>query len=386
MGNSKEIMVKSLTWQQVNAWRLAQHYLTSRLQRQDFVAAVTGVSGIQAQLMSAAELALWARVEGLSPKDVQSALWHNHSLIKTWAMRGTLHLIAASDLPLYVAARSFYDNRKWLNYFAYYGIEPAQYHAFMAAVPEVLGGEPMTREALAAAIAGHTGVAELRELILASSWGSPLKPCAFRGDLCFGPSQGQNVTFVNPRKWIGNWEAIEPEQALLEMVRRYLRAYGPATPVDFVRWWWGGAGLVQAKKIFQSLDDELETVAVEGWRALALRSTLEPMQNAEKSGSVNLLPLFDAYTLGIGRDIEPLLPKVYKSQVYRPQGWISAVVLVDGYINAVWAHKSGRSQTTVKVNLFSAPTNAIKQGIEAEAERLGVFLNTQVAIMYEAKN
>ena len=375
--------VKSLKWDQVNAWRLAQHGLSSRLGRRNFIQAVTRVCGIQAQLMSAAELALWVRVDGLSPGDIQSALWQDRTLVKTWAMRGTLHLIPASELPLYVAARTYHDNRNWLGYFAYFGFTPAQYEAFMTAISEVLGDEPMTREALATALAGHIAIPEIQELIVSSNWGSPLKPAAFHGDLCFGPSQGQNVTFVNPSKWLGSWESIEPEQALQEIVRRYLRAYGPSTPEDFTRWWWGGAGLIQAKKVFKSLEAELETVDVEGLPGLALRSTFEPMQNLEPSDTIQLLPLFDAYTLGIGRDIEPLLPKAFKSRVYRPQGWISAVVLVGGYIKGVWDYKTRRGQTLVKVQLFSSPTALIKRGIEAEAERLGSFLNTQVALEYE---
>src|ERR687895_138756 len=98
--------VKSLTWPQVNAWRLSQHCLSPRLKRQDFLKAVTRTGGIQAQLTSAAEMALWARVDGLTWEDVQSALWRDRTLVKTWAMRGTLHLLSARDLPLYVAARS----------------------------------------------------------------------------------------------------------------------------------------------------------------------------------------------------------------------------------------------------------------------------------------
>jgi hypothetical protein len=91
----------------------------------------------------------------------------------------------------------------------------------------------VTRQQLADALVSHTGISALRELILHSSWGSPLKPSAFRGDLCFGPSQGQNVMFVNPRAWLGAWPSLEPEAALQAIVRRYLQAYGPATRNDF---------------------------------------------------------------------------------------------------------------------------------------------------------
>jgi hypothetical protein len=67
--------VKSLKCYQVNGWRLSQHYLSQRLKRQDFVKAVTQTGGIQAQVMSAAELAIWARTDGLLVQNVKSALW-----------------------------------------------------------------------------------------------------------------------------------------------------------------------------------------------------------------------------------------------------------------------------------------------------------------------
>jgi hypothetical protein len=375
--------VKSLTWPQVHAWRLSQHCLSPRLKRRDYTTAVRRTIGIQAQVMSAAELAIGVRVDGLTPEDVQAALWQDHTLIKTWAMRGTLHLMAADDLPLYVAARGIYPDRNWLSNFTYFGFTLAQHEAFMEAVPQVLSGEPMTREQLATAVAEHIGAPELARMLLESSWGSLWKPSALRGDLCFGPNQGRNVTFVRPGAWLGDWEPVEPYQALQEMARRYLRVYGPATPLDFARWWDGGGRIAAAKKLFRSLEDELDTVDVEGWQAQALRTTIVPMQKLETEADsvVRLLPLFDAYTLGLGRDIEPLLPNAYKIQVFRPQGWISAVVLVGGQMKGVWEYKTGRTQTTVKVHMFSPPASTkVMEGIEAEAERLGDFLNTKVVV------
>lgn len=59
-----------------------------------------------------------------------------------------------------------------------------------------------------------------REFLLSLSWGTPLKPLAFRGELCFGPSQGQQVTFVNPRAWFDIWQDIDPQLALQHMARR----------------------------------------------------------------------------------------------------------------------------------------------------------------------
>jgi hypothetical protein len=139
------------------------------------------------------------------------------------------------------------------------------------------------------------------------------------------------------------------------------------------------------KKVFKSLESELEEMNVEGWRAIALTSTLKSIQKMDIANTVRLLPLFDAYVLGLGRDLDPLLPATLKNRVYRPQGWISAVVLVDGRMKGVWEYKTKGAQTTVKISMFASAPCSLRQSIEAEAERLGLFLRTKVVIEYEVK-
>src|SRR6266567_7417659 len=224
MERNKELAhMTALQRSQVHAWRMSQHGLSPRFSSPDVALAVTRTAGIQAQVMSAAELALCTRVEGLSPRDVQAAIFQDHTLVKTWAMRGTLHLLAARELPLYVAARDWQQNASWSNYFAEFGLTtPAQQESFLSAIPHVLEQGPLTRRQLAGAVAKHTGMAHVRDFILSSSWGSPLKPSAYRGELSFGPGQGKTVTFMNPKVWIKEWQPIEPQSALQELARRYL--------------------------------------------------------------------------------------------------------------------------------------------------------------------
>jgi hypothetical protein len=374
----------ALQWSQVHAWRMSQHGLSPRFSSQDAVGAVTRTAGIQAQVMSSAELALCTRVEGLAPRDVQAAIFQDRTLVKTWAMRGTLHLLAASELPLYVAARDWQQTARWSNYFTAFGLTTsAQQEAFLSAIPHVLEQGPLTRKQLADAVASHTGIAQARDFILSESWGTPLKPAAYRGDLCFGPGQGKTATFMNPRGSIGEWQPIEPQQALAELARRYLWAYGPATSDDF-RFWWG-CGKTLAKTLFHELSEEVEEVEVEGWRAFALRATVPLMQSVEPVEQIHLLPLFDAYTIGAPpRGGEPLLAPAYKSQVFNQQGWAFAVVLVNGSIQGVWDYTIRRSHIVVKVNLFCSSTTAIRKGIAAEAERLGHLFEKEVVLEDES--
>ena len=126
---------------------------------------------------------------------------------------------------------------------------------------------------------------------------------------------------------------------------------------------------------------QLEEVEVEGWRAVALWATLEPMQRLEPTETIHLLPLFDAYTIGTPR--EQLFDGIYKRLIFRSQGWISAVILVNGSIQGVWQYTTRRSQTVVKVHLFRSPTALIQKGIEAEVERLSDFFKTKALLEYE---
>src|SRR5689334_18447124 len=196
----------SLTWEQIHAWRLEQQCLMPRLDRRNFVGAVERMLGAQAQVMSAAELSIGARVDGLKRVDVQRALWQGRTLVKTWAMRGTIHVFAAEDLPLVVAARTAAGGRHRLNDFLQFGFTEAQYDEFLRMVPEGLGEEPMTREALASGVAERMNTPAVGRALMTTSWGTLWKPSMYKGELCFGPSEGRTNTFVNPRKWLKEWK------------------------------------------------------------------------------------------------------------------------------------------------------------------------------------
>src|SRR5215471_7765957 len=111
-------MIK-LSHMQVNSWRLSKHHLADRADRNELNAVVSDVCGVQCQVMSAGQIGIGARVDGVTEKEVEDALWKERRLVKTWCMRGTLHILASADLPLYVAAlktRTGYRSKSWLKF------------------------------------------------------------------------------------------------------------------------------------------------------------------------------------------------------------------------------------------------------------------------------
>jgi hypothetical protein len=364
--------VTQLTWEKVLAWRLRRQRLDRRAPREALLPTVAAICGLQAQVMSSAELAVWARVEGLEPEAVQRALWEERSLVKTWAMRGTLHLLPAAELPLWVAAQGALKPRHhapaWLRYF---GLTRAEAAAILAAIPRALDGRSLTREELAAAVAELTGLPAAAEKHR-DGFGALLKPAAFRGDLCFAPSAGQNVRFARPDQWLRGWEPVETDRAVREVVRRYLAAYGPATREEFARWF-GTPSPAQAGALIGRLGEEVARVEVEGTPAWLLAEDLAEATQAAPPGVVRLLPAFDQYVIAAPRDARAVLPTAFKGRVYRPQGWLSPVLLLDGRMAGVWGHERTGGRLAVRVEPFAEVPGWARRAVEDEAARLAGF-------------
>ena len=242
----------------------------------------------------------------------------------------------------------------------------------------MLGGEGLTRDELAEAVAEAAGSPALGEK-LRDSWGAYLKPASFRGSLCFGPNKGKHVTFVSPRAWLGTTPSPSPEEALAEVTRRYLSAYGPATAAEYSRWW-GPRRPAQATRYLRALDEDAVEVDIEGDPHWALADQVGEIADTKPRGAVRLLPAFDPYVIGSARDVPAILAPEHKARVHRPQGWISPVLLVDGRIEGVWSHERSGRRLSVRIEAFGEPPAWVLEGAEAEAQRLAGFLGEGLAL------
>jgi uncharacterized protein YcaQ len=364
-----------VTWRQVIAWRLQRHGLTRRAQPGQWLDVPARLCGLHAQLMSSAELSLWARVDGIDRAAVSRVLWQERALVKTWAMRGTLHLLPARDFPVWQAALSGYRHMRQPSWLRAAGLTADELETLIRGVASALDGPPLTRDELAAAVAAGTGSALLGDKVR-GSWGSLLKPAAYRGYLCFAPGAGGKVRFTRPDRWLGGWSSQDPTEALREAARRYLAVSGPVTRADLGRWW--GLGPPAAGRLLDSLGAEVTVMDVEGvpmYLLAADATTLSvtpagPAPPAAPSPTVRLVPAFDQYVVAATRHAEQLMPAGARERIYRNQGWLSPVLLVDGYMAGVWRHERTGSRLRVTIEPFDTLTPAARAGAEDEAERL----------------
>lgn len=358
-----------LTWGQALAWRMRRHRLDplADLPPDDIVRELCGV---QAQVASSAELAIRLRQQASEPGEVNRALDQGR-LIKTWAMRGTLHLLAPEDAGTYLsllAAGRSWERPSWEKYF---GMTAATWDLLRPAVREALDGDALTREELIAAVTRRRGLAHLGEA-LRSGWGTVLKPLAWQGDLCYGPPQGGRVTFTRPERASATWRGLpEPEQAAASVVAAYLRAYGPATATGVGNWL--SRGRVSKRQLsiwFEALGDRLAAVEIEGTRAFVLAEDVDDLHATTPTKTVRLLAGFDQYVLGPGTADSHVVPASRRAAVSRQAGWISPVVVAGGAVCGTWELDGD----DVRVAWFTETGKPRRRALAAEVTRLSSIL------------
>ncbi|HEY8471539.1 MAG TPA: winged helix DNA-binding domain-containing protein [Natronosporangium sp.] len=297
---------------------------------------VSRLCGVQAQVWSAAEVAVALR-QSTPDRDSVNRGFADRSLMKTWAMRGTLHLLKPDEAGAYLSVletAGFWLKPAWQRAA---GITPRQVDELTERAAAILDGAVLTRDQLVTEIVADKRFAGMADR-LRSGWGQVLKPLAWRGVLCHGPNQGNKITFTSPASRYPDWGSRpEPDEAAPVVIEAYLRAYGPATPEAFDRWLSrNSTSKPRLRQWFASLGDKLTELDVEGRRAWMLTEHVAELAGTPAWKGLRLLGGFDQYLLGPGTDDEALLPRQHRAAVSRTSGWISPIVVLDGRIVGVW--------------------------------------------------
>ncbi len=368
-------MTAKFTWRQVLAWRLERHLLEP-IGDQKVEDVVRRLCGVQAQVASSADLAVRVRQRKPIAGAVAEALAKGR-IVKTWAMRGTLHLLTPENAGNYlslIAMRRSWESGAWQRYF---GVTPAQIEALRDISREVLGDRALTREELIAEICARRGYEHLGTA-LRSGWGTLLKPLAWQGDLVHGPMQGQRVTFMRPHVASKHWAGVpEPDQAGPQALLDYFGTYGPATLNNFTAWL--SRGMVAKRDLLRwigDLGDRLSAVDVDGTESYIPTDQLDALAAAKPTRTVRLVGGFDQWVLGPGTDDERVIPRARRPEVSKTAGWIAPVVLFGGVVSGTWQLEGDR----IDVAWFAETGRIPRSELDREARRLGRTLGRKLVL------
>jgi len=292
--------------------------------------AALAVCGVQAQDVRAAGLALRSRVPGLTRADVDAA-----PLVRTWTVRGTVHLIAEED-------------RAWLH-----ALCAPRYGPRFEAMLAKRGGLSAAREmlddivdALAEAPRGRAGL--LAEL---ASRGHPdLGPHAVNVLVPWASQQGLVLGLADGRLRASDPPApVDFDEALATMARRYLAGYGPACAEDLAHW--SGQPLSVAR------------------RALEAAGPLGPAGEPPPAPGLKLLAAFDTTMLG-HRSRGWVVPAEHDGRILPGGGMLRPVVLSRGVGAGTWRYGANG----LEVDWFGRPAGA--RGLRTETAEIARFLGS----------
>jgi hypothetical protein len=368
-------MALRVTWPQALAWRMERQHVHP-LGTGTAVDVVRRLCGVQAQVASSAELAIRGRQSHASPGEVAQALADGR-LVKTWAMRGTLHLLPADNAGQYLAllaAGRWWETPAWQRYFR---LSASQIEGLRDIVRETLDGRVMTRENLNAEIIKRPGYEHLADE-LKSGWGSLFKPLAYNGDICFGPQRGTRVTFARPEQLSPHWRPLmDADEAAPRALSAYLGAYAPATPTHLRNWLARGriSGR-QLKHWFSELADSLTKIDVDGDEMFIRTEDVDSLNRAKPAAIVRLLGGFEQWVLGPGTDDTHVIPAGRRGAVSRTSGWIAPIAVVGGVVSGTWSVAGDR----IAIEWFAECGPPPMPALEIEVARLSELLDKRLSM------
>jgi hypothetical protein len=327
----------------------------------DAAGVVSALCAMQAQDYAGGLWAIGLRLPGSSLDDVQRAIT-DHTVVRTWPLRGTLHFVAAEDVrwmmsllaPRVISSSSARQAARGLDAATFSKVEKLLVRALE-------GGKTLTRDA-ARVLIERAKIRTDNNRLYHCLW-----RLAMEQVLCCGAPEGKEQTFVLLDEHVPEAKPLQPEAALVKLAVRYFEGHGPATQQDLMRW----AGLSGAetkraiagagKKLIQAkLADETYYVAADQPPPTAARATF-------------LLPAFDEYILGY-KDRTTIADDQYAKQITPGGGVFRATIIHEGQVIGTWKASATKRQIRITPNPFTPLSAAATRALEKAAQRYGEFL------------
>ncbi|UYZ64699.1 winged helix DNA-binding domain-containing protein [Hymenobacter weizhouensis] len=352
--------------------------LAQRLQNQQVAAShctqpaevAARLGGLQAQEYTQVGWAFGVRLPGAQAADIEHAFAAG-TIVRTWLLRGTLHVAAAEDVRWLLALLAPRLVRMAATVNTQRELDEAMLRRSQDIVSRALEGRRhLTRGELTAALA-QAGIAATGPRLA-----SILLRAALDQVICLGPRRGLEATFVLLDEWVPGSRPRPREEALAELARRYFISHGPATVPDFA--WWAGLTLGEARAGLAAVQTALQHARLNGQEYW-----FPAVSAAPTAPKAYLLPGFDEYFLGY-KDRTLLLDAAYIRRVASSNGIFSPLIVVDGRVVGIWKRTVKKEAVVVELQPFQPLGVTEQEAIALAAEQYGQFLAKKPQVLTAA--
>jgi len=335
------------------------------------LAVVEWFGAMQAQDLASGLWSVGARIQGSVEADVVAAM-ERREILRTWPMRGTVHLVPARDAAWMVQLMSARPLAGGVARREYLGITLAMVDRAIALLSTALaGGKVLTRDECVAVLRDG-GLPTAGQVSYHLLWyGAQL------GVLCQGPPRGKDHTFTLLAEWVPNAASPSREEGLAIMALRYFRSHGPASEKDFARW--VGMGLGDCRLGIAEAGSALVRVETSAGPMLAAAAVLEDTSGVREH---LVLPGFDELMLGYGERSLLVSPDHFAAVVPGNNGVFQSTLVRNGRVVGIWK----RALKTKTVDVAATPLERIgaadRRAFEREFATYGAFLGREPRVQW----
>ncbi|TFB97812.1 winged helix DNA-binding domain-containing protein [Cryobacterium adonitolivorans] len=355
--------------------RLASQALTGSIT--DPALVVDRMLAVQAQDLRWAKWAVAVRAPGSTSADVDGLI-DSGRIVRSWPMRGTLHLVPAPDLAWMLGLTTA---RLWAGAATRrrdLGLDEATIEHARTVVEDALsGGRELTRAGFLALLESH-GISTDGQRGYHLIW-----HLAQSGTLCWGRQLDSQQMLVLLSEWVPRPRLLERDQALGEFLLRYLAGHGPAPLTDFA--WWSQLTMADAKTALAVAGGQLDALDVDGVRhLLPQRSDLGPLGRAAPGRgptAVLALPGFDEYLLGYRDRSFAIEPENLTRVVPGKNGIFLPILVRGGRIFGTWRRDWQPRAITVHPEPFSPQPADSETSTERALHDYARFLGRPVQVL-----
>jgi hypothetical protein len=321
---------------------------------------VRHLCALQAQDLPAALAAVTLRTDPADDGGIVGSL-DRGEVVRSWPMRGTLHLVIAEDLPWMLSLTADRQIAGAARRRAQLSIDDAMLdRALEVTTAALIGGRSLSRAELML-LWEETGLLGVPQRGYHLLWN-----LSQRGFLCLGPTADREQRIVLLDEWVPQPRRLEREQALGEWALRYFRGHGPATIKDFV--WWTKLTVADARTGLALARPHLESIEVDGVEHLMDPGTPELLaQHRRAARGVFLLPAFDEMILGY-QDRSATLPPEHSDRIVPGgNGMFRPTVVAGGRVVGTWRRAGNGARRRIEAEPFTTFTATAERGITRAA-------------------
>jgi len=331
--------------------------------------AVRWMLALQGQDFPGVKWSVGLRCAGATEAGVEAAC-DAGDLVRSWPMRGTLHLVAGEDLGWMLGLTARRTTASAASRRAALGITEADVDRARAIAGAALAGRRvMARNALLATFeaAGVSTMGQRGYHLLGH--------LARTGTLVLGPTDGGQQAFALLDEWVPHPRRLQPDEALGELALRYFRSHGPASVPDLARWSGLPGGAVQ--RGLAICGNQLTTLELDGVRYHLAPETTDL---APPAAGVHLLPGFDEYLLGYQDRTAALAPEHHDAIVPGGNGMFRPTIVADGEVLGTWRRVNRPRAIDIELTPFDQLSGTVRGGLAEAARAYGAFVGRPVRL------